>query len=267
MISLTDDLKKSYDRILAARERLLSLRGERVAQLFRLQSYLRAQLDDFFTNVDPVTGARLAELSSEGNKAYGDVAMTLEMFDGSMMKIGVDGKGRLSHEASPDVFAGIGEIVELRVNPETGSAEFSYIPSDGASGQARQGDFGAVVEFLVEHTMTAIEAQIATPVQAFEPQSAPQSVPRPEPVIDNVRQIESLRSIDRSIEIVPPPEPVRAFEPARALEPARAFEPARGFEDSFAYEPIRSYEPVRTLEPSRQDPIPVKPRALSFSVR
>ena len=248
---MTDDLKKSYDRILAARERLLSLRGERVAQLFRLQSYLRAQLDDFFTNVDPVTGARLAELSSEGNKAYGDVAMTLEMFDGSMLKIGVDGKGRLSHEASPDVFAGIGEIVELRVNPEEGSAEFSYIPSDGASGQARQGDFGAVVEFLVEHTMSAIEAQVATPVQAAESQSAA----RPEPIIDNVRQLESVRSIERAVEITQPPEPVRAFEPARA------------FEDSFAYEPIRSYEPVRSIEPARPDPIPVKPRALSFSVR
>jgi hypothetical protein len=248
---VTDDLKKSYDRILAARERLLSLRGERVAQLFRLQSYLRAQLDDFFTNVDPVTGARLAELSSEGNKAYGDVAMTLEMFDGSMLKIGVDGKGRLSHEASPDVFAGIGEIVELRVNPEEGSAEFSYIPSDGASGQARQGDFGAVVEFLVEHTMSAIEAQVATPVQAAETQSGA----RPEPIIDNVRQLESVRSIERPVEIMQPPEPVRAFEPARA------------FEDSFAYEPIRSYEPVRSIEPARPDPIPVKPRALSFSVR
>ncbi len=248
---MTDDLKKSYDRILAARERLLSLRGERVAQLFRLQSYLRAQLDDFFTNVDPVTGARLAELSSEGNKAYGDVAMTLEMFDGSMLKIGVDGKGRLSHEASPDVFAGIGEIVELRVNPEEGSAEFSYIPSDGASGQARQGDFGAVVEFLVEHTMSAIEAQVATPVQAAETQSGA----RPEPIIDNVRQLESVRSIERPVEIMQPPEPVRAFEPARA------------FEDSFAYEPIRSYEPVRSIEPARPDPIPVKPRALSFSVR
>jgi hypothetical protein len=177
--------------------------------------------------------------------------MTLEMFDGSMLKIGVDGKGRLSHEASPDVFAGIGEIVELRVNPEEGSAEFSYIPSDGASGQARQGDFGAVVEFLVEHTMSAIEAQVATPVQAAETQSGA----RPEPIIDNVRQLESVRSIERPVEIMQPPEPVRAFEPARA------------FEDSFAYEPIRSYEPVRSIEPARPDPIPVKPRALSFSVR
>jgi hypothetical protein len=61
LANVSDALKVSYARIVAARARQVALRAERIGQLERLVSYLRAKLADFLTQVDPISGARLLD--------------------------------------------------------------------------------------------------------------------------------------------------------------------------------------------------------------
>lgn len=153
--------KGNFERIIAARERLLSVRADRVENLLRLRMYLRVRLNDFLSNVDPVSGARLAELQSEGNKTYGDLALILAFFDGTRLKIGVDGFGHFHAEATPDIFEGIGSLVDVRVNTELSAAEFDYTPQGAAAGSLHlTADFSRVVGAIVEASASAIEGQL-----------------------------------------------------------------------------------------------------------
>ena len=95
---MASDFSRSFERVIAARERLIELRGERIGQLLRLRMYLRARLSDFLSNTDPVGGMRLAELLAEGSKAYGDLALTLAFFEGSRLRLAVDKSGRTDVE-------------------------------------------------------------------------------------------------------------------------------------------------------------------------
>jgi hypothetical protein len=170
-------LKQNFDRIVAARERLLEVRAERVASILRLQSYLRARLDDFFTNLDPISGNRLADLGSEGSKASGEMTMILAMFDGSRMRIAVDGMGRYIHEAEPNVFEGIGEILNFDISPDFATASIDYVPVGSATRRPVRAVFDNYVDRLVQHTLESIEGEIAAPAAAVPSAPILQAVP------------------------------------------------------------------------------------------
>ncbi|HMD01630.1 MAG TPA: hypothetical protein VKG44_01575, partial [Candidatus Baltobacteraceae bacterium] len=170
---MTEGLHKNFERILAARERLLAVRADRVGMLLHVQSYLRTRLAEFFTNLDPVTGVRLADLLAEGSKAAGEMALQLTMLDGTRMRISVDGLGRFSHESEPNVFEGVGEIVEFRVSPDQYSAEFLYVPNGDERRGAIRASFDPFVDRLIEHTTGFLEAQLAPKALAATPAPPP----------------------------------------------------------------------------------------------
>ena len=289
-------LKQNFDRIVAARERLLEIRAERVATIMRLQSYLRARLDDFFTNVDPVSGSRLADLGAEGAKASGEMALILAMFDGSRMKIGVDGTGRFNHDASPNVFEDIEEILSIDVSPDFVTASIEYVPAGSQTRRPARVSFDGFVDRLVQHTLEAIESEVvpnraasmtaapAPPLQAVESNVAPLQA-APAPALHAVPEYDLPRIARPVAEELPPvrlePAPYRIEE---APAPAYVSELPR-LETERQPDPIRYSEKVRPLERPRtadydrevdrlvqtggtaMSELPMKPRGLSFSVR
>jgi hypothetical protein len=267
-------LKQNFDRIVAARERLLEVRAERVASILHLQSYLRARLDEFFTNLDPISGTRLADLGSEGSKATGEMTMILAMFDGSRMRIAVDGMGRFSHEAEPNVFEGIGEILNFDISPDFATASIDYVPMGSASRRPVRAVFDTYVDRLVQHTLESIEGEVVPGTSAPILQAVPEydlpRIARPTPEMPPVRleaapafRAEEPPAAHRYEE---PAAPVYRDEPAtpsyrnelprldaeRELDPVRyserAAEPVRQMER--APEPVRQVE--RAPEPVRQ---------------
>jgi hypothetical protein len=153
------DLKDRYRRIMAARERVIDMRTERVAALLRLQNYLRKRLSDYFTNLDPITGSRLAELGLEGNKAHGDIALALVFFEGSRLRVGIDAYGRFSLAAEPDVFAEIGTLVGLHVADDNSTAEIEYVAAGAGQTQVHSAGFSAYLEALIDHAVASVEEQ------------------------------------------------------------------------------------------------------------
>ena len=296
-------LKQNFDRILAARERLLEIRAERVGTIMRLQSYLRARLDDFFTNVDPISGSRLADLGAEGSKGAGEMALILAMFDGSRMRIGVDGSGRFSHDADPNVFEGIDEILDFDVSADFTSASFDYIPSGSPSRRPARVSFDGFVDRLVQNTLETIEAAVVpvhlavapapaaqtAPLQAAPPPApAPVEIaPPPAAVLQSVPEYEVPR-IARAVaeEALPPrleaaPAPVYQIEepagaPAyrselprleTAPDPVRYSEKVRPLERPRPMEYDREMDRIAQSNGSPVSELPLKPRGLSFSVR
>jgi hypothetical protein len=153
------DLKERYKRIMAAREQIIDMRTARVAELLRLQAYLRNRLTDYFTNLDPITGSRLAELGIEGNKAHGDIALTLALFEGSRLKIAVDAYGRFSFAAEPNVFAEIGTLVGLHVAEDLSVAEVEYIAPGEGQTHVHSAGFSAYLEALIDHAVETVERE------------------------------------------------------------------------------------------------------------
>ena len=161
---MASEFKADFERIVAARQRLVELRAERVEELVRLQAYLRELLADFFTAVDPIGGNRFAELALDGNRAHGDLSLTLATFDGGRLKIGVDSLGEFSRAAIPDVFEDVEKILELRVSPDAREALMDYIPAGKTRKDARTVDFAIYVHKLIERAVTASEGDgSATP--------------------------------------------------------------------------------------------------------
>jgi hypothetical protein len=220
-------LKQNFDRIVAARERLLEVRAERVASILRLQSYLRARLDEFFTNLDPISGSRLADLGSEGSKASGEMTMILAMFDGSRMKIAVDGMGRYSHEAEPNVFEGVGEILNFDISPDFATASMDYVPTAGASRRPVRVTFDGYVDRLVQHTLESIEGEIA-PSSGAPVSVAPVAAVPTTPILQAVPEYDLPRIARPTVQEVPPAhlEPVTAFRAEEPPMPYRFEEPA-----------------------------------------
>lgn len=211
-------LKQNFDRILAARERLLEIRAERVSTIMRVQSYLRARLDDFFTNVDPISGSRLADLGAEGSKGAGEMALILAMFDGSRMRISVDGSGRFSHDAEPNVFEGIDEILDFDVSPDFASASFDYIPAGSTTGRPARVSLDGFVDRLVQNTLETIEAAVA-PGQTLAPSPVAAS-PVMAPPLAAVQAAPPLQA-------APPPTPLQSAPPPATLQSVLEYEVPR----------------------------------------
>jgi hypothetical protein len=153
-------IKQGHARIVAARQRLLDVRGERIEQLLRLRTYLRALLSDFVTNVDPVTGQRLVEIAAEGSKSNGDMAMTLALFEGTKLRFAVDSLGRFSASTVPgELMNEVGKIVGLRVGTDATRAEFDYEPA-GQPGVRKVGDVAKLVALIVERAAVSVESDV-----------------------------------------------------------------------------------------------------------
>ena len=153
-------IKQGHARIIAARQRLLDVRGERIEQLLRLRTYMRALLSDFVTNVDPVTGQRLAEVAAEGSKSNGDMAMTLAIFEGTKLRFAVDSLGRFSASTVPsELMTEVGKIVGLRVSGDSSRAEFDYEPA-GQPGVRKIGDVAKLVALIVDRAAQSVESDV-----------------------------------------------------------------------------------------------------------
>jgi hypothetical protein len=170
-------LRQNFDRIVAARERLLEVRADRVGTILRLQSYLRARLDDFFTNLDPVSGSRFADLGAEGSKGAGEITLILAMFDGSRMRIGVDGSGRFNHESNPNVFENVEEILDFDISADFTTASIEFVPVGSSTGRAVRAPFDAFVDRLVQHTLESIEGEVSPGPVAAAPAPPVAAVP------------------------------------------------------------------------------------------
>jgi hypothetical protein len=157
-VSIT--IKQGHTRILAARQRLLDVRGERIEQLLRLRTYLRTLLGEFVTNVDPVSGQRLAEVSAEGSKATGDMSVIFAIFEGTKLRFSVDNLGRFSATTTPvELMADIGRLVGLRVSADAARAEFDYEPV-GQPGVRKVGDVAKLVALVIERAAISVESDI-----------------------------------------------------------------------------------------------------------
>ncbi len=158
VVSIT--IKQGHTRIIAARQRLLDVREERVEQLLRLLTYLRALLAEFVGSVDPVSGQRLAEVGSEGSKANGDMAVVLAVFDGTKLRFAVDRVGRFSATTHPpELMAEIGRLVGLRVSADATRAEFDYEPA-GQPGARKVGDVSKLVALIIERAAISVESDV-----------------------------------------------------------------------------------------------------------
>jgi hypothetical protein len=160
LADVSDALKVSYARIVAARARQVALRAERIEQLERLVSYLRAKLADFLTQVDPISGARLLDVGAEESRAGGGFAVVLAGFDGSRLKIAVDALGHYTYASLPDVFTGIGRILAVRVSADLAHAEFDYVAS-AQPGTVRTSNVDSLVLALLDRAAGAAEAEAA----------------------------------------------------------------------------------------------------------
>jgi hypothetical protein len=115
---------------------------------------------DFVTGVDPVSGLRLVEISAEGSKTAGDMAMSLALFEGTKLRFAVDGLGRFSAATEPaDLLAKVGRIVDLRVSADASRAEFDYEPI-GDPGNRKTGDVAKLVARLVDVAAVSVESDV-----------------------------------------------------------------------------------------------------------
>jgi len=158
LVSIT--ITQGHARIIAARQRLLDVRGERIEQLLRLRTYLRALLVDFVGTVDPVSGQRLADVSAEGSKANGDMAVVFAVFDGTKLRFAVDNLGRFTASSHPpEMMAEVGRLVDLRVSADATRAEFDYEPA-GQPGARKIGDVAKLVALVIERAAISMESDI-----------------------------------------------------------------------------------------------------------
>jgi len=151
------NFKGSFERIGAARQRQLELRTERIANLSRLQDYLRSRLGEFLTNTDPITGSRLIDVGFEENRAHGGATLVVVIFEGSRMKITVDAFGRFTHAAMPDVFESVSKIVGLRVPEDLSKAEFDYIAANDETAGILTAEIDDMIQALIVRGAEALE--------------------------------------------------------------------------------------------------------------
>ncbi len=291
---MNEALKQHFDRIISARERLLALRAERVNVIVSLQSYLRARFDEFFTNVDPISGSRLADLGVDGSKGAGEMSLIFAMFDGSRMRIAVDAFGQFSYEADPNVFEDIAELIGFEVSPDFAQATVEYVPAGSPTGRPVRVGFDVFVDRLVRNTVDVIEAQanpappvgrvpdihIAPAPAAYAPEPMPaapaasapslHAVPPPVPEYDLPRIArapiapEPAPRYDHSTPAYRYEEQAPAYRENPAVEPAYRSELPR-LEAERAPDPIRYSEKVRPLErPRPVEPEPEFERAASY---
>lgn len=154
------DVKREFARMIDARKRLVDVRGERMEQLLAVRAMFRALLADFFETLDPITNVRLAEVSADGSKSHGDLAIALSFFEGTKLKLAVDVRGRFSHSVSvPSVFDDVERVVEIRVSSDLARAQVLYEPV-GAPGVYRTLDLVECTMRLLAHAVAAVEEQL-----------------------------------------------------------------------------------------------------------
>lgn len=183
--------------MIAARQRLLELRASRIEQLLRVRVVLRGLLADFFETLDPVSNVRLAEITGEGSKSNGDLAITLSFFEGTRMQLSVDTTGRFHHSVSiPSAFDDVARIVEIGFSADMSRAELVYEPVDG--GESRRLDLLATVLAMLAHAIASVEAEVGE-VRPSVPVLAPvpaRAVPTEAPA--------SEAPVSRPAAVVPP---------------------------------------------------------------
>jgi hypothetical protein len=152
-------LKSGLARILAARQGLIALRAARSATLLRFRAYAQSRLGDFVSNVDPITGMRLIELSAEGSKTTGELGIVLSCFEGTRLRIGVDPQAQLTAEASlAGILPEFARVLDVVVSSDLARADFVYEPKGAPAGTRRSVELADVLERMIEHAAETVEA-------------------------------------------------------------------------------------------------------------
>jgi hypothetical protein len=152
-------LNRGLTRILAARQGLLDLRAVRSEMLLRFRAYAQAKLGDFVSNVDPITGMRIIELSAEGSKATGELAIVLACFEGTRLRVSVDSHAHLSVEASlPGVLPDVTRVFDVVVSADLSHAELVYEPKGAPPGTRRSADLSDILERMIDHAAQSLES-------------------------------------------------------------------------------------------------------------
>jgi hypothetical protein len=152
-------LKSGLARILAARQGLIALRAARSATLLRFRAYAQSRLGDFVSNVDPITGMRLIELSAEGSKTTGELGIVLSCFEGTRLRIGVDPQAQLTAEASlAGILPEFARVLDVVVSSDLARADFVYEPKGAPAGTRRSVDLTDVLAALIDNAAQHVES-------------------------------------------------------------------------------------------------------------
>jgi hypothetical protein len=152
--------QRPFERMVAARQRLIDIRTARAAQLMRLRDMLRVYYKEFAANTDPITGARYADVSTDGNKQRGNLEISVTFFEGTRFMIGIDERGEFLHASNPpSLVASIGSIVALEVEEDLSSGKIAY---DSAHEPPRRNavDVVQLFSFITEAAVKSVEAEV-----------------------------------------------------------------------------------------------------------
>jgi hypothetical protein len=151
---------RPYARMLAAREKVIAIRNERTADLMRYRAYLRAAFAEFVSNVDPISGSRFAEIAADGNKARGDLQISVTFFEGTMLSIGIDAYGRFVHSGNPArVLGDIGQIVAIDCAEDGSRGRLTYDTSTQPM-RRRTIEIAQLLHLVTDAAVKAVEAEI-----------------------------------------------------------------------------------------------------------
>ena len=168
------DIEGGYTRLIAARQLLLDVRQARSDTLQRLRAYARIQLVRFMGTTDPVTGSRLLDVSAEGNKSNGDLAITMAFFDGSKFVVSVDRSGHYAGAVTPpEAVPNFGRVLDVRVAADDSSAQIICEPPH-APGTEQVFEVLDLVALLLDNTISVLEAEVPV-IRAPEPAHQPAS--------------------------------------------------------------------------------------------
>jgi hypothetical protein len=176
--------KRQFARVVAARQRLMDLRSQRMDQLQRLRAFAKNHLNDFVSTVDPITSVRYCDIQAEGNKTRGDMQVTVAFFEGSKVSVALDPVAKFSWECTPEALLGdVGTLVDVHVSADQTRAQLSF----EVEGHARRYvDFGDVLDSLIEIAVRAVEGDIPEP----SPQPATVTVLRQPEAVSVLRPAE-----------------------------------------------------------------------------
>jgi len=154
-------LKQGFGRIVAARQRLVDVRAARWDTLQRFKNFAKAKLSDFIGTTDPVTGQRFADVSAGGDKARGEAAMVLALFEGTRLRLTVDVSGHYGLECNPpDLLSDVARIVDIVVPADLSRAEMIYEAASGPRGSLRKLDLYDVIVRMVDVAAAGVEEEI-----------------------------------------------------------------------------------------------------------
>ena len=146
--------------MLAARQRIIDVRNERTEHLMRLRDYMRNVFKEFAANTDPISGARFADVSADGNKSRGDLSISATFFEGTKVSLGIDVYGRYVHSGNPvRVLGDIGTIVAIRVAQDLSRAQITY-DTNTTPPRRRTIDVSALLDVLTETALKIVEAEV-----------------------------------------------------------------------------------------------------------